>query len=154
VKAFSPPPRTDRTRPAATHWHASAIALPLDTILSPRPDYEMRWHSESAGRILEDGRPSDALAHREAVFMCEEQQECDDCGAACEWLFGVVPEGPVTRHDLSHASAIDCLLSEGASPDEPAVRELVRRYWEGEPSELPCWEHLARSARIVSVEPW
>ena len=149
-----PPEGDPKTPSAPMFWHASADKLPVGTVLSPRPDYEARWHSESAGRILEDGRPPDSLPHREAVFMCAEQQDCDDCGAQCEWLFGVVPEGPVTRHDLSHASAIDCLLSEGASSDEPAVRELVRRYWAGDPSELPCWEHLARSARIVSVEPW
>lgn len=135
-------------------WHASAKELPIGTVLVAQPEYEARWHSESAGRVLEDLRPEGALPHRDAVFMCEDAQSTDDCGGSTDWLFGVEPLGPVVRHDLALASEIDCLLSDDRTADDPMIVDLARRYWAGEASDGPVWEHLAASARIVSVEPW
>ena len=135
-------------------WHASFDRLPVGTVLSPRPDYEMRWTTDCAGRILEDVRPADALAHRDAVFACSDPQDCDNAGAHCEWLFGIEPHGAVERHDLAWASDIDRLVSDGWPPGDPAIVELARRYWTGEASEDPVWEHLCTSAVIVSVEPY
>jgi hypothetical protein len=135
-------------------WHASGRELPVGTVLVPQPEYEARWHSESAGRVLEDLRPRGMLPHRDAVFMCADAQSTDDCGGNTDWLFGVEPQGPVVRHDLAFASEIDCLLSDDRSPDDPLIVELARRYWAGDASDDPVWEHLTTSAQIVSVEPW
>lgn len=140
--------------PNPTHWHASAIELPVGTVLSPRPDYEMRWSSYCAGRILEDERPGTCLAHREAVFLCDNQQDTDNCGGQTEWLFGVVVEGDAERHDLAWASEIECLLSNGWPSDSPEVKNLARRYWTGDASEDPVWEYLVPSAVVASVERW
>ncbi len=137
-----------------SHWHASAIELPIGTVLSPRPDFEMRWQCYSAGRILEDMRPETSLAHRDAVFLCDNAQDTDNCGAHTEWLFGVIIEGAAERHDLTWASEIERLVSDGSPPDCREVRILARRYWSGEASEDPVWEHLVPRAVIVSVEPW
>ena len=133
-------------------WHASFDRLPVGTVLTPRPDYEMRWSSDCAGRILEDLRPAHMRAHRDAVFTCAEPQDCDNAGAHCEWLCEVRPEGPVERHDLAWASDIDRLVSDGWPADDPAIVEMARRYWNGEASPDPVWEHLCPSAAVLSVE--
>ena len=136
------------------HWHASAVRLPVGTILAPRPDYEARWSAYGVGRILEDLRPEGSLAHRDAVFMCDDAQDCDNAGAHCEWLFGVEPHGVVQRHDMEWATRIDCLVSDGWPVEDPAIVELARRYWAGEASDNPTWELLAASAVIHTVEEY
>ncbi len=135
-------------------WHASFQRLTVGTVLVPQPGYEDRWHPQSAGRILEDRRPASALPHRDAVFLCDDPQECDNCGAHCEWLFRVEPADRIERHDLEWATRIDVLMSEGASPDDPAIAELARRYWSGESSELPTWEYLTPQATVLAVEEY
>jgi len=136
------------------YWHASFDPLPVGTVLVPRPDYEARWTSNSVGRILEDMRPPASLAHRDAVFMCDDPQECDNAGANCEWLFEVVPTGKVQRHDMDWPTTIDSMVSDGWPPDDARIVELARRYWSGEASDMPTWEYLARSAAVTSVEPY
>lgn len=133
-------------------WHASFDRLAVGTILTPRPDYEMRWGSDCAGRILEDARPASMRAHRDAVFACADPQDCDNAGAQCEWLYEIRPEGPVEQHDLAWASEIDKLVGNGWSPDDPAVVALAARYWSGEASPDPVWEYLGASATVLSVE--
>jgi len=137
-----------------THWHASAVELPVGTILSPRPEYESRWASYCAGRVLEDARPDGMLAHRDAVFLCDNQQDTDNCGGQTEWLFGIVVDAETQRHDLAWASEIESLISNGWPSDCPRIAELARRYWTGEPSPDPVWEHLVPRAVVASVEPW
>jgi len=136
------------------YWHASFAPLPVGTILVPCPDYEARWTSNSVGRILEDMRPPASLAHRDAVFMCDDPQECDNAGAYCEWLFEVVPAGEVQRHDMEWATTIDSMVSDGWPPDDVRIVDLARRYWSAEASDMPTWEYLARSAAVTSVEPY
>jgi hypothetical protein len=136
------------------HWHASAVRLPVGTVLAPQPDYEARWSAYGVGRILEDLRPEGMLAHREAVFMCEDPQDCDNAGANCDWLFEVEPHGGVQSHDMEWATRIDGLVSDGWPADSPEVVELARRYWSGEGSEYAVWEHLCASATILSVEEY
>lgn len=138
----------------ARYWHASFDRLPEGTVLAPRPEYENRWSSDSAGRILEDLRPSDMLAHRDAVFMCDDPQECDNAGAYCEWLFEVRPDGDVQRHDMEWATTIDSMVSDGWPVDDARITELARRYWHGEASTLPTWEYLVPAATVMSVEPY
>lgn len=137
-----------------TFWHASFDPLPVGTTLRPEPEYEMRWHAESAGRILEDLRPANALAHRDAVFMCDNAQDCDNAGAHCEWLFRVQPDARVERHDMDWATRLDGMVSDGVSPDEPEVLRLAANYWNGVPSELPVWEYLTPKATILAMEPY
>jgi len=134
------------------YWHSSFVRLDEGTVLSPRPGYDARWTGPSAGRILEDLRPTQSLAHRDAVFMCRDPQECDDCGAHTEWLFEVVPSARVERHDLAWASDIDVMLSEGVPPDDLRIVDLARRYWSGQASDHPTWEYLSPQATIVHVE--
>lgn len=134
------------------YWHASFDELPVGTVLTPRPEYESRWQSESVGRILEDLRPAECLPHRSAVFMCDSPQGCDDAGAHCEWLFEVEPSGAVERHDMEWATCMDRLLSEGWPSDGEEIRSLAHRYWQGHPSECPTWEYLAGSAIVIRVE--
>lgn len=135
-------------------WHASFDRLAVGTVLTPRPEYEMRWAACDAGRILEDNRPAGSRAHRDAVFACDDPQDCDNAGAHCEWLFGIEPSGPVERHDLSWATEIDRLVSNSWPSDDPAVLALCTRYWSGEASPDPVWEHLMASAIVISIEPY
>lgn len=136
------------------YWHASFDELPVGTTLAPRPDYERRWSDHHVGRILEDLRPTDSLAHCEAVFMCDDPQDCDNAGAHCEWLFAVEPAGLVQRHDMHWATEIDRLVSNGLPINDPKIVELAQRYWSGQGSQHPVWEYLARTAIIRSVEPY
>lgn len=136
------------------YWHASFDALPVGTVLLPRRDYEARWSWNSVGRILEDLRPPASLAHRDAVFMCDDPQECDNAGAYCEWLFEVMPAGDQQRHDMDWATTIDSMVSDGWPCDDARIVELARHYWSGEASDMPTWEYLARAATVVSVEPY
>lgn len=148
---------TSTVRPSfgrTTFWHASAKALPTGTILLPRSDYEARWDALSAGRILEGFRPASSLPHRDAVFLCEDPQDCDNCGAECEWLYEARPDARLERHDMEWSTLIDCLTSDGSPPDAPEIAELARRYWTGEASDHPTWEILTPQATILSRQPF
>lgn len=143
---------TDCMSETSRFWHASFEKLEVGTVLMPNVECEVHWGDLSYGRILERYRPSTSLAHRDAVFMCEDPQDCDNAGAYCEWLFEVVPVSVVERHDMEWATRLDMAVSDGASPDGAIVRTYASNYWSGAPSETPTWEYLAASARIISVE--
>jgi hypothetical protein len=134
------------------YWHASFHRLPVGTTLGPARTG--RASPSAFDEALERYRPVAALARGDAVFMCDDPQDCDNCGAHCEWLFRVEPVGRVERHDLAWATAIDLVLSEGADDGHPDVVEHARRYWAGEASADPVWEYLAATARVVQVEPY
>lgn len=134
-----------------TYYHGSHIKLPPGFILTGRgSDYEISWSNTDFYQILEKYRPEDKIAHKEAVFMCGNDDDIDCAGGGTEWVFTLRADGPVEKHDINWTSSISCALSENA--EEKDIRELAYNYWSGVPSEDPLWEHLTRQATIISCE--
>lgn len=134
-------------------YHGSSDKLSVGTILTPRNTYEDNWaHTDFYGP-LEMYRPADKLAHKQSVFMCDNPDDVDLAGGATDWLFTVVPLGPVQRHDMNYSSEISSLISLGHEFDSPEVMDAAKAYWAGEesPNET-VWEYLTPSAKIVKVE--
>ena len=137
------------------YYHGSNTELPVGTILKPSPTYENDWSRTDFYQILEDHRPTNILGHKNSVFMCDNPDDIDLAGGGTEWLFTVVPLGPVQRHDLNWSSEISSLMSEGYSATSTEVLKAAENYWNGVPHhDENVWEYLTPSAKIIAVEPY
>lgn len=143
------------TEQPTVYYHGSYDYLPVGTILTAQPGYERRWgHTDFYG-ILEMYRPKDKMPHSKSVFMCDNPDDVDLAGGATEWLFTVVPLGPVQRHDMNYSSEISSLISLGHDFDSDEVMYAAEMYWSGEPSpNETLWEYLTPKAKIVKVEEY
>lgn len=136
-------------------YHGSYDELPVGTVLKPRDDYENDWSGTDFYKPLEMYRPQDMLSHRQSVFMCDNPDDVDLAGGATDWLFTVVPMGPVQRHDLNWGSEISMLVSDGHAIDSPEIKQAAENYWSGKPHyNESVWEYLTPAAKIVKVEEY
>lgn len=137
------------------YYHGSNDYLPVGTILTARSGYEERWAHTDFYRILEMYRPPNMLSHNKSVFMCDNPDDVDLAGGGTEWLFTVVPFGPVQRHDMNYSSEISSLISLGYDYDSEEVMDAANDYWSGQesPNEV-IWEYLTTSAKIIKVEEY
>ena len=91
------------------------------------------------------------LAHKNAVFMCDNDQDIDCAGGGTEYLMVVKPLGKIEKHDLNWSSEISCLISENASED--LIKQAAENYWYGIPHHNKnVWEYLTPEAVILAVE--
>jgi hypothetical protein len=142
------------------YYHGSNTKLPVGTILRPNPNYESDWSHTDFYQVLEDNRPENMLAHKHSVFMCDNPDDIDNAGGGTEWMFTVVPLGPVQRHDLNWGSEISMLV--GDEPENSSsyqlrqkIRKAAQNYWNGVPHHSESvWEYLTPSAKIIAVEPY
>lgn len=135
-------------------YHGSSDPLPVGTVLTPRDNYEANWSNTDFYAVLEHFRPPHMLAHKNAVFMCDNPDDIDNAGGGTDWLFTVQPLGPVERHDLNWGSEVSMLVSD--DPDDlDAIQQAAENYWNGVPHhDETVWEYLTPSARIVAVEEY
>ena len=143
------------------YYHGSNTKLPVGTILKPSPTYENDWSGTDFHQVLENHRPENMLAHKNSVFMCDNPDDIDLAGGGTEWLFTVVPLGPVQRHDLNWSSEISMLMSEVDASESTSwqlqkkIRKAAENYWNGIPHHNEnVWEYLTSSAKIIAVEPY
>lgn len=138
------------------YYHGSPIAHAVGTVLGGRGDaYQADWKSSMFYTVLEAHRPADCIAHHEAVFMVDNDDDLDCAGGATDWVLELQPVGPVSRHDLNWSSEICALLSEGYSASSAEVISCATNYWAGQahPNES-VWEYLTKSAQVLSCEPY
>lgn len=129
--------------------------LPTGTVLTARDDYENDWNNTDFYSALEKYRPSNMLAHRQSVFMVDNEDDIDLAGGGTEWIFTVVPQGTVEKHDLNWSSEISMLISDGYSIDSEEVKQAAKNYWQGVPHyNESVWEYLTSKALIVAVEKY
>lgn len=87
--------------------------------------------------------------------MVGDPDDIDLAGGGTEWVFTVIPLGPVQRHDLNWSSEISMLISDGYAIDSPEVQIAAERYWAGVPhTDEQVWEYLTPAAKIIAVEPY
>lgn len=135
-------------------YHGSFDELPVGTILKPQEGYEDRWSGVDFYAPLEKYRPQGMLAHKDAVFMCDNPDDIDNAGGGAEWLFTVEPLGEVQRHDLNWGSEIS-LLMEDPKANHVAIKKAAENYWNGVPhTDENVWEYLTPAARIIAVEEY
>lgn len=137
-------------------YHGSSKYLDVGTILTPRnQDYEADWGDSDFYKILEFYRPQDKLGHSNSVFMTDNIDDVDLASGGSEWLFTVVPLGPVQRHDLNWSSEISALVQEGYNVDSSEIKSAAEKYWNGVPHpNESLWEYLTSRAKIVHVEEY
>ena len=138
-----------------TFYHGSMEELPVGTILTPRDNYEQDWGNTDFYSVLEKYRPANQLSHSQSIFMCHDPDDVDLAGGGTEWLFTVVPLGPVQKHDINWSSEISMLTSDGYAVDSPEVKNAAEKYWAGVPHyNESVWEYLTPKARITAVEEY
>ena len=136
-------------------YHGSEIFLPVGTILQTNDDYEDRWKHNTFYSVLEKYRPSNQLAHKDSIFMCDNPDDLDAAGGGTSWVFTVKPLGIVQKHDMNWGSEIDCLISDGILIDSPEIQNAAQNYWAGIPhTNESLWEYLTPKAKILEVEPF
>jgi hypothetical protein len=137
------------------YYHGSMDYLPIGTVLTPRDDYESRWGGTDFYHILEMYRPQGMISHKEAVFMVGKDEDLDLAGGGTEYVFKVIPNGRVERHDLNWGSEISMLVSDGYSSDSSEIKLAANNYWNGVPHrDESVWEYLTTSATIKHVEEY
>lgn len=136
-------------------YHGSNDKLSVGAILRPSPDYEENWKNTNFYSVLEHYRPPNVLSHKDAVFMCDNADDVDLAGGGTEWLFTVIPLGPVERHDLNWSSEISGLIDDGADINSVEVQQAASNYWNGVPHhDESVWEYLTPLAKIIKVEKY
>lgn len=130
--------------------------LPVGTILK-NENYEERWGESAFYKILEKYRPENKISHKEAVFLCANEDDIDCAGGGTEFLFEVLPLdlNKIERHDVNWSSQIECLLDEGKDENSPEIIKAAENYWNSVPYEMEnVWEYLTPSgnAKIQKVE--
>ncbi len=141
------------TEQPTTYYHGSYDNLPVGTVLSPRDSYEDNWGKTSFYHMLEVFRPDNMLAHREAVFMVDNDEDIDLAGGATEYVFILRPLGKIEKHDLNWGSEISSLVDQGHDEFSNEVAKAARNYWNGVPHpNESVWEYLTPKAEILSVE--
>lgn len=150
---------SDLKRAAATgkkYYHGSSDDLPVGTILSPgNDDYDENWGDNLWYKALEMYRPAQYRSHSESVFMVDNDDDIDNAGGGTEYVFTVVPNGPVQRHDMNWMSEIGGKLDDGADMNSDGIKQLVLNYWKGVPHpNESVWEYLTADATIVASEPY
>lgn len=129
--------------------HASLEILEIGTILKPRKDYEEHWGKTDFYHKLEKYRPKSMLSHKESIFMCSSAEDLDNCMGG-EYIFEIVPDKRIERHDLNWSTEISCLVSDNA-PEEK-IKEAALNYWnEIEHENGAVWEYLTPSAIVKKV---
>lgn len=131
-------------------YHGSFDLLPIDTILVPQSDYEKRWGTNPFYTELEQYRPSNKLASRELVFMCESIDDVGLAGGAETYIYEVLPLGKIEKHDVNWASEMDLALD--ANKTESEKMKIAHNYWNGIPHfNENVWEYVTTSARIIQI---
>ena len=133
--------------------HGSYDPHPEGRRLTPQPDRAAQWEGLEFVRLLERHRPAWAIPHAEAVFICQDPDHLDPCGAPLDHVVEVSPEGPFTRHDQNWISRICCLLDDHAA-DHPEIARAAEAYWAGHPHpDGPVWEIRTRAAIVLRTRP-
>jgi hypothetical protein len=134
------------------YYHGSSIHLPVGTILRPSLTYSADWGDTDFYDILEHYRPRHMLSHAESVFLCDNADDIDNAGGGTDWLFTVIPNARIERHDLNWSSEISGLSKED---DIEAIEYAANAYWSGLPHHNEnVWEYLTPSAEIIKVEEY
>ena len=128
--------------------HSSLVLLDIDTILKPKENYTEVWSQTDFYSTLEKYRPAHMLAHHESVFFCTNIADLDNCMEG-EFLFEIIPNERVEKHDMNWSTEISCLRSINA-PEEK-LKEVALKYWNGVASSDPLWEFQTTSAKITKV---
>lgn len=133
-------------------YHGSDTELPPGTILRPAAGYAEKWGDTDFYNVLEKYRPKSKLAHHDAVFMVDNEDDIDNAGGATDWVFIVEPSSRVERHDVGWSSEISTLVSNGIHHDDNQIKFAALKYWSGESfDDNPVWEYLTPKATIVKT---
>lgn len=131
------------------YLHASLEELDVGTTLKPKDNYQEHWGNTNFYHALERYRPSHMLSHKESVFMCHSAEDLDNCIGG-EYIFEVIPDKRIEKHDLNWSSEVSCLVSDNAS--EEKIKEAALNYWNGVPhTNESLWEYLTPKAVITKV---
>ncbi len=129
--------------------HASLEELEVGTVLKPKENYEQHWEKTDFYNALERYRPEHMLSHKESVFMCHSAEDLDNCIGG-EYIFEVIPDTRVEKHDLNWSSEVSCLVCDNA-PEEK-IKQAALNYWNGVPhTNESVWEYLTPKAVIKKV---
>jgi hypothetical protein len=135
--------------------HGSDKSLPRFSDLKPNLNYSEKWNDLTSYSPLEKHRPAGFRSQKDSVFMVKKEEDLDRCGCGEQFVFIVLAEGKVTKHDMNWATEISILIGDGVSEDDSRVAKCAEAYWSGKSAEAmgmePVWEYMADSARIIRV---
>lgn len=133
--------------------HGSYEPHPVGRRLTPQPVRFAEWEGLTFVQVLERHRPDGGIPQAEAVFLCEDPDHLDPCGASLDHVAEVIPEGAFSRHDQNWISRICCILDDHG-PDHPEIARAAEDYWAGHPHpDGPVWEIRTRAAIVTKARP-
>jgi len=141
---------------SSSYYHGSQAEFPVGFILTPQPGGYAMLDEDGIAEleaILEQYRPPEKIARRDAVYMVRDPDEIDNAGGYLDFVYTVIPIGNVEASDMGWYSELDMYCMDDTEKDE--VRRLAEGYWSGKPfprDRGSLFEYRARSAEIAAVE--
>lgn len=135
--------------------HSSDNKLPVGTTLLPDSNYEDKWSDLTSYSVLEKFRPLQHRPQKESVFCVSNNEDLEYCGGGESFVFVVMSEGNVTKHDMNWATEISMLVGDNIPDDDPRYAKFAAHYWSGDSAEIigsePVWEYMMDKAKILKV---
>ena len=140
---------------SSSYYHGSQSEFPVGFVLTPQPGgYAMLDEEDIAEveAILEQYRPPEKIARRDAVYMVRDPDEIDSAGGYIDFIYTVIPVGEVEVSDMGWYSELSVYYFDMPKDEK---QRLAEGYWSGKPfsrDKGSLFEYRARSAEIVAVE--
>ncbi len=140
---------------SSSYYHGSQSEFPVGFVLTPQPGGYATLDEEGiveVEEILEQYRPPEKIARRDAVYMVRDPDEIDRAGGYEDFIYTVIPIGNVEVSDMGWYSELGAYYMD--MPEDEKQR-LAEGYWSGRPfprDKVSLFEYRARSAEIVAVE--
>jgi hypothetical protein len=141
-----------------TYYRIAAKKCAIDEIMKGRGKRPLADKEPWVETILEGRRPADCPDRGDGVYMREER-EFSTVGVTCDegYVHTVEPIGKVDKRDLAWIGVIQRRhhKNERARKNEyPTLsdNDVADRYWNGEASDEPSWEWVAKEAKVVDVD--
>lgn len=140
---------------SSSYYHGSQSEFPVGFVLTSQPGGYVTLSDQDIAEveeIIEQYRPPEKIARRDAVFMVHDPDEIDSAGGYDDFIYRVVPIGDVEASDMGWYSELSVYYMD-MSDDER--RKLAEGYWSGRPfprDKGSLFEYRAKSAEIVMVD--
>lgn len=97
---------------------------------------------------MEHYRPDGMISRDDAVYMVDDPDDIINAGGIIDFIYEVVPIGPVERSDLGWYREVKGAMN--LEKSDEATREFAESYWDGVSYHgIGVWEYRARQARVI-----
>jgi hypothetical protein len=129
-------------------YHGSRKKFPPGFKLSPQLGYVQDPGQQKLELLFEKYKPANKISRKQAVFLVDDPEMCENAGGYSDYVYLVQPEGKVEKSDLAWYTECEMYFDE---PLEKKI-ECIKNYWNGVPyynQSNSLFEYRCRSAIVI-----